>query len=255
MNPLFNQSLEKGLSVLSIFTAKHRSMTIAEVGKYCEMNKSSAQRMVYTLEQLGFLEKHPKTRRYQLTVKALSLGFNYLSTNPLIDVANPFLSELTNITQETVCLTEPYNNEMVYIARFISAKFVPVHMPIGSRIPMYCTSAGRAYLSALEESDQTKILNSSPLEQHTAHTETNINKIQNMLAEAKQLGYAINKEELFLGDMALGSPIINSQGHPIAAVHIVAPNSRWTISEAKEKLAPSLIACARSLSNAVRAIN
>src|SRR3546814_6600135 len=57
--------------------------------------------MVFTLEQLGYLKKHVKTQRYHLTVQALELGFNYLSTNTLIDIANPFLAELSNITQET----------------------------------------------------------------------------------------------------------------------------------------------------------
>lgn len=255
MNPLFNQSLEKGLAVLCSFSGQKRSMTIGEVAEACSMNKSSAQRMVYTLEQLGYIEKHPRTRRYQLTVRALRPGFNYLFANTLIDVANPFLSELTNITQETTCLTEPDSTEMVYIARFISANFVPVHMPIGSRIPMYCTSAGRAYLSALPEAESTALLEQQNREQHTIHTQTDTATIQAMLHQARKHGYATNQEELFLGDMTLGAPVIGSNGKPVAAVHVVAPTSRWTLEEAKQKLAPALIACARSLSNAVRAMD
>src|SRR5690625_2387699 len=132
MNPLFNQSLEKGLAILCAFTVDRRLMTIGEIATACDMNRSSAQRMVYTLEQLGFIQRHPRSRRYQLTVKALQPGSDYLAANALIDVANPFLAELTNATRETTCLTEPYEGEMVYIARFISPRFIPVHMPIRS---------------------------------------------------------------------------------------------------------------------------
>ncbi|MCA3846656.1 MAG: helix-turn-helix domain-containing protein, partial [Burkholderia sp.] len=64
---LFNQSLEKGLNVLRAFSAKRRTMTLAEVADAAGMTKSSAQRMVYTLEKLGYIRKHPVTRRYQLT--------------------------------------------------------------------------------------------------------------------------------------------------------------------------------------------
>lgn len=255
MNPLFNQSLEKGLAVLCAFSAQHRTMTIGDIATACEISKSSAQRMVYTLEQLGYLQKHPQTRRYQLTVRTLRIGCNYLAANTLIDIANPFLSELTNVTQETVCLTEADGNEMVYVARLISAHFVPVHMPIGSRIPMYCTGAGRAYLSALPEAESTALLESATRVEHTIHTQTDLSTIQTMLAQTRRRGYAINKEELFLGDMTLGAPIIGSQGHPVAAIHVVAPTSRWSQAEAEEKLGPALIACARALSNAVRAMN
>ncbi|GAD20852.1 IclR family transcriptional regulator [Acidovorax sp. MR-S7] len=253
-NPLFNQSLEKGLAVLCAFSAQRRSMTLADVATAAGISKSSAQRMVFTLEQLGFVRKHPQTRRYQLTPRVMRIGFNYLAANPLIDLANPYLSELTNVTTETTCLTEPDGLDMVYVARFISAQFVPVHMPIGSRIPMYCTGSGRAWLSALPDAEALALLRASERVVHTRHTLTDEAAILAELGQARQRGYAINREELFLGDMTLGAPVIGSHGRPVAAVHIVAPTSRWTPEEAESRLGPALLACARSLSNSVRAL-
>lgn len=253
-NPLFNQSLEKGLAVLRSFNTSHRSMTIGEVGKATGMNRSSAQRLVYTLEQLGYLRKHSKTGRYQLTVRSLEIGFNYLSTHTLIDIANPFLSELSNFSGETVCLTEPDRLDMVYIARFVSSQHIPVHMPIGSRIPMYCSASGRAILSTMPEDKAFALLRASTLEKHTANTCTDIDQLMGSLQTTRQRGYAVNQEELFLGDMALASPIINSANEPVASVHIVVPTSRWTMHEAQQKLVPSLLACTRALNNSMRAI-
>jgi len=253
-NPLFNQSLEKGLAVLCDFSAQHRSMTLADVAAAAGINKSSAQRMVFTLEQLGYVRKHPQTRRYQLAPRVMRVGYNYLAANPVIDLANPYLSELTKITTETTCLTEPDGLEMVYVARFISAQFVPVHMPIGSRIPMYCTASGRAWLSALPDEEALALLRQSERTAHTRFTITDEAAILDELAQARQRGYAVNREELFLGDMTLGAPVIGSHGRPVAAVHIVAPTSRWTVEEAQARLGPGLLACARSLSNSVRAL-
>jgi IclR family pca regulon transcriptional regulator len=253
-NPLFNQSLEKGLAVLCAFSAQRRTMTLTEVAEQAGISKSSAQRMIFTLEQLGFVRKHPQTRRYQLTPQVMRVGYSYLTANPLIDLANPYLSELTNITTETSCLTEVDGLEMVYVARFISAQFVPVHMPIGSRIPMYCTASGRAYLSALPEEEALVLLRASDRVVHTRHTITDEVAILAELAQVRQRGYAVNREELFLGDMTLGAPVIGHQGRPVAAVHIVAPTSRWTLNEAEARLGPALVACARSLSNSVRAL-
>lgn len=254
-NPLFNQSLEKGLAVIRAFDTAHRSMTMGEVAQATGINRSSAQRMVYTLEQLGYLKKHPRTQRYHLAVRSLELGFNYLSTHTLIDIANPFLAELSNTTQETTCLTEPNGMEMVYIARFVSARYIPIHMPIGSRIPMYCTGSGRAILSVLPKDEVLGVLRGAPRVAHTMHTRTDEAELLDLLHEARRCGYAINQEELFLGDMTLAAPILNGAGQPVAAVHIVAPTSRWKLRDAMEKLAPALLACARSLNNSIRAMD
>ncbi|KJK25943.1 IclR family transcriptional regulator [Burkholderiaceae bacterium 16] len=253
-NLLFNQSLEKGLAVLRAFSAQHRTMTIADVADAAGINKSSAQRMVFTLEQLGYLRKHPQTRRYQLTPRVMEIGFNYLAANPLIEVANPFLSELTKVTTETSCLTEPDLLDMVYIARFVSAHFVPVHMPIGSRIPMYCTGSGRAYLSALPEDEARGMIERSARNVHTVHTRTEVDEIVAMLGDTRQRGYAVNCEELFLGDMTIAAPVIGGNGRPLGAIHLVAPTSRWTREEAERKLGPLLLQCARAVSSSARAM-
>src|SRR5450830_1655258 len=103
---LFNQSLEKGLAVLRAFDARRRTMTLAEVAEATAITKSSAQRMIYTLEALGYVKKHATTRRYQLTPKVMEIGYNYLEADTLVDVANPFLAELATTTGETTNMTE-----------------------------------------------------------------------------------------------------------------------------------------------------
>ena len=252
---LFNQSLEKGLAVLRAFSARRRTMTLADVAAATDITKSSAQRMVFTLEKLGYLRKHPKTRRYQLTPRVMEIGFNYLAANALIDVANPYLSELTKVTTETSCLTEPDGLDMVYVARFVSAQFVPVHMPIGSRIPMYCTASGRAFLSALPEDEARALIEASDRVAHTTHTLTEVEAILATLRQARLQGFATNAEELFLGDMTIAAPVLGSQGRPVASVHVVAPTSRWTLEEAVRKLAPTLLLCARSLTSSARSLD
>lgn len=254
-NGLFNQSIEKGLAVLRAFSAQHRSMNLAEIAQEAGINKSSAQRMVFTFEQLGYIRKHPATRRYQLTPKAMDIGFAYLAANALIEAANPFLAELATSTTETCNLTEPDGLEMVYVARFVSAQFVPVHMPIGSRIPMYCTASGRAWLSALPEAEALDYVQRSPRVAHTPRTLTGVDEIMAELRVAREKGYAINREELFLGDMTLASPVIGGHGRPVASVHVVAPTGRWTVDEAERRLAPALLQCARVVSGSARRID
>ncbi|AGZ34814.1 transcription regulator protein [Pseudomonas sp. VLB120] len=251
---LFNQSLEKGLAVLRAFNARRRTMNLAEVAEAAGINKSSAQRMIYTLEALGYVSKHPLSKRFQLTPEVMEIGYNYLAADTLVDVANPFLAELAQTTGETTNLTEPVRTDMLYVARFVGPKFIPIHLPIGSRIPMYCTASGRAYLSALEEDEVKALLARSELIRHTHLTRTSPEQILEAIAEVRRKGYAINSEELFLGDMAVAAPVRNSQGRPVASVHVVAPTSRWSVEDAERRLAPAALECARAISTSIRAL-
>ncbi|TLP73391.1 IclR family transcriptional regulator [Pseudomonas nitroreducens] len=253
-NSLFNQSLEKGLAVLRGFNASNRTMNLAEVAEAADITKSSAQRMIHTLEALGYVSKHPQTKRFQLTPQVMEIGYNYLAADTLVDVANPFLAELAQTTGETTNLTEPVRTDMLYVARFVGPKFIPIHLPIGSRIPMYCTASGRAFLSALSDDEVLELLQGSDLSSHTQYTRTSLEEILAEVAEIRRKGYAINSEELFLGDMAVAAPVRNSQGRPVASVHVVAPTSRWTREDAERRLAPAAIECARAISTSIRTL-
>ncbi|WP_224045550.1 IclR family transcriptional regulator [Paraburkholderia unamae] len=250
--PLFNQSLAKALSVIRAFSSRQRTMTLAEIAIVAQITRSSAQRIVFTLEALGYIRKHPQTRRFLLTPRALSIGCNYLEADPLVDCANPFLAALNAQCKESVALTEPDGLDMVYVSRFPSHEHVTIHVPVGKRVPMYCTGSGRAYLSARNDQESMEILKQSERKKYTPTTITDIGEILNMLEEAKARGYAYNNEELYIGDVTIASPIVNASGEAIAAVHVAAPGSRWTFAEASQKLAPLVLECARSISNAAR---
>ena len=248
---LFNQSLEKGLAVLRAFDAAHRTLTLAELATLTGMSKGSAQRTVHTLQQLGYVGKHPQTRRFQLLPRVIEIGFNYLAAHPLIRVANPYLSQLANASGETASLTEPVGLEMIYVAQLVTSKFIPVHTPVGMRIPMYCTSSGRAWLSTLPDAQVRQMLNDSDRLARTPATLTDVAVICERIAACRRVGYASNCEELFLGDMGIAAPILDSKGQAVGAVHLSPPTSRWTMDEAQKKLSPMVIECARAVSQSI----
>lgn len=250
-DPLFNQSLEKGLEVLRAFDAAHRTLTLAELADLTGMSKASAQRTVHTLQVLGYVGKHPQTRRFQLLPKVIELGFNYIAAHPLIRTAHPYLSQLANASGETATLSEAVGTDMVYVAQLLTTKFIPVLTPVGMRVPMYCTSIGRAWLSCLGDDEARALLASAPRPARTTATLTAVDEIMARVAECRRVGFATNCEELFLGDMGIGAPVVDSRGRPVAAVHIAPPTSRWTMEDAQRKLGPMVIECARAISQAM----
>lgn len=254
-SPLFNRSLEKGIAILQSFSAKRRTMTLAELADAAQISRASAQRSVHTLQAMGLVQKQPSTRRFQLTTKVMTVGCNYLEADALIDAANPFLAKLSSACNETTNLTEPDGLEMVYVARFPSHKQIPIHVPIGRHMPMYCTSAGRAFLSGLPETEVRAMLKASDRRQYTPHTCTEVAKLAELIRQARTRGFAFNNQEYYLGDVNVAAPVLSSGGRAIAAIHVSAPTSRWQIAEAMKKLGPMVIDCARAISNAARALD
>ena len=245
---LFNQSLEKGLAVLLAFNPLSETMNLADIAEKCGMSKSAAQRFAFTLEVLGYLRKDPVTKRYSLTAATLAVGYRYLLVNHTVERANPFLLDLNRACGETVNFSEPDDTDMVFVGRFPTNRTTPVHMPLGRRLPMYCTSSGRAYLSMLKVSERTALLEASDRVAYTRSTITEIPKLLALCADAAKRGYAYSASEYYLGDLNVAAAVLDVSGRPLGAVNISAPSTRWTLARVQSELAPLIIETARLIS-------
>jgi PcaR/PcaU/PobR family beta-ketoadipate pathway transcriptional regulator len=253
-DPLFNLSVAKAFAILAVFDGERRAMNLAEIAAALGMTKSSAQRCTHTLERLGYLRRESQGRRWILSPRVLSIAHAYFESHPLIDVATTHLLELNQACGESVNLSEPDGQDMVFIARFPSHKRFFVHMSIGRRLPMYCTASGRAYLSALPPPEAQRIVRSSSLRALTPQTVTEPRQILKLIAAAREGGYAWSDQECYRGDLTIAAPILGDDGRPVAAINISGPTSRWTLAELRAKLAPLLLETARAASGrAIRA--
>lgn len=248
LSQLFNQSLEKGLAVLRAFGPQNPTMNLAEIGAATGIGKSAAQRFAFTLEALGYLHKDPVSKRYSLTVATLELGYRYLLVDRLVERANPFLQDLHRACGETVNFSEPEGTDMVYVGRFPTTKTTSVHMPLGRRLPMYCTSSGRAYLGALGAAERERILRASELIAYTPQTQTDPVRIAQLCEEAAHRGFAHTDSEYYRGDLTVAAAVLDASGRPLGSVNISAPSTRWTMARVNRELAPMVIETARMIS-------
>src|ERR1700722_6503790 len=189
-DPLFNQSVEKAFAILEAFGGERRALNLGEGAASVGVTKSSAQRCTHTLERLGYLQRDLRVKRWVLTPRALNMAHSYLSGHPLIEQATTHLIDLNQASGESVSLSEPYETDMVFIARFPSHKRFFIHMPIGRRLPMFCTASGRAYLSGLPTAEVQKLLRRSPLKPYTPQTLTDPVEIIEQIEAAREAGYA-----------------------------------------------------------------
>lgn len=115
-------------------------------------------------------------------------------------------------------------------------------------MPIYASSCGRAYLSSLPKAQWQPMLERMERPALTRHTQTQIPHILEQLQRCCDKGYAVNCEELFLGDMGIAAPIRNSRQQVVGAVHVAPPVSRWSMEDAEATLAPLVVECARAIS-------
>lgn len=253
-SPLYVTALAKGLTVLSAFTTSKPAMNLLEIAEATGLNKSTVQRSVFTLERLGYIAKEGGAKGYRLTAKSLEIASNYLQTSELIDRGLPYLHELNRHTQESCNLLEPFGTEMVYVSRFASHKQISIHVPIGQRLPMYCTAAGRAYLAALPIEVASAYIANSQLKAFTANTVTDPAALLELLKRAKTEGYAFSNEEYYVGDIAIGACITNAEGKPLGSINVAVPFSRWRIEQVFTELGPQIVNAARAISTAARGL-
>jgi IclR family transcriptional regulator, pca regulon regulatory protein len=252
-DPLYNRTIEKAFAVLAAFSAERRVLGLAQIASAAGMTPGSAQRCIHTLLKLGYLKRHERFRGWALTPRTLGLGYPYLAGHPVIEQATPHLVDLNQACGESVSLSEPDGVEMVFIARFPSVKRFFIHMPVGRRLPMYCTASGRALLAALPADEARDILEKSALRSFTPHTLTEIPRILEIVAAARELGYAWACQECYLGDLTLGAAIRGAGDRPIAAINVSGPTSRWSIEDMREHIAPLLLQTARAATGSVAA--
>jgi IclR family pca regulon transcriptional regulator len=212
---LFITSLARGLQLLTAFRENRSSMKLAELALAANMSKSATQRFAHTLVALGYLRKNDVNKEYSLAPRSLEVGLRYLQTSQFIRITNPYLHSLNRACQETCSLAELDGLDMVYVSRFPAQKEMFVNMPIGMRVPVYCTASGRALLSRLAPERASELLAACTRVAYTTETITDLRRLEELLAEARSNGFAWANGEYYNGDLNISAAILTPNGNPI----------------------------------------
>ncbi|WP_250973107.1 IclR family transcriptional regulator [Agrobacterium rosae] len=245
---LFIGSAAKVFQVLHAFDGPNKQMPLSAIALTAGLDRSATQRVVYTLEQLGYLRRVNDTRDYSLTSKVMQFGFNYLKNNDVVGKAAPYLLEISKEIGETVSLHELDESEIVYVGRFPGRHLINVDIMVGTRLPAVITAGGTAILSRSTDDVVENVLKKKfrPL---TVHSEVDVSRLRNRIRQARDSGYAIIANETVLGDISVASCITDERGVAVAGVSISVPASRWSMEEVEDKLATTIRLAATSLSH------
>lgn len=246
-SPLYVGSMEKGMKVLMAFQG-HPLLRLKDVVCITGLDKSAAQRFVFTLTALGYLLQDSISKCYTLTPKILRLAHGLFAHSPLVQRAMPYLLACGQKAGETVSISILDETEMVYIARVPGPHRLDVYYSVGDRYPVYCTGGGLAFLSALSPDRVSDILDRIELVRLTQNTMTDREALMTRLAAEHERGYAISNEEMILGSMSVAAPVLDPAEVPVAIVSISAPIARWSLDEVERQLVPLVMETTREIS-------
>jgi IclR family pca regulon transcriptional regulator len=240
----FVQSLERGLTVIRAFDAENPELTLSDVARITGLTRAAARRFLITLVQLGYMRTDG--RLFALRPKVLELGFSYLSSLGLPDVAGPHLEKLAAEVHESCSVSVLDGPDIVYVARVPTKRIMKVMIDIGTRFPAHAASMGRVMLSGQDEAWLDEYLRTTALTALTERTITDPAELKAELARIREQGWAIVDEELERGLRSVAAPIHDAKGKVMAAVNISTHVSR-SLDSVEIELLPPLLATAAAI--------
>jgi len=145
----FSAALTRGLHILRAFTADDTSLGNQDFIERTGLPKATISRLTYTLVGLGYLTYDESLGRYSIGPATVSLGYSALSSSPVVHVARPLMQELADDTGAAAALGTRDGTEMVYLANCRSMSPVSLRLNVGSRLPIWRTAMGLAYLAEM----------------------------------------------------------------------------------------------------------
>ncbi len=244
------QSFARGLAVIRSFNASAPSQTLADVARSAGLTRAGARRILLTLAQLGYVEA--EGRQFRLTPRILDLGFAYLSSLPLWNLAEPVMEALVAQVKESCSAAVLDGHDIVYVLRVPTHQIMSINLGTGSRLPAHCTSMGRVLLAGLPPDECRARLLAAPRQAHTARTLTDVDTLVRTIADVRQQGWCLVDQELEDGLVSLAAPIVDRAGRTIAALNISGQTNRTPPALMQERLLPQLRNAAQQISHLLR---
>lgn len=245
------QSFARGLEVIRSFSARAPEQTLSEVAAATGLTRAGARRILLTLQTLGYVRSDGKY--YALTPRILDLGFAYLSSTPLWNLAEPAMEALVDEVKESCSAAVLEGLDVVYVLRVHTHKIMSTNLGVGSRLPAFWTSMGRVLLAALPPDELRALMARREQRAFTRHTLTGDDELYAEIARVREQGWALLNQELEEGLISIAAPIRNARGQTVAALNISGQANRTSEQMMREGLLPQLLAATRHISQLLSA--
>ncbi len=235
------QAVSHALDLLEQFHGEVDELGVTELSKRLKLHKNNVFRLLATLESRNYIEQNKVTENYRLGLKTLELGQTFIKQMGLLRQAKPVLEALVESCNETTYVSILKEFNIVYLDVVETAMTVRVVPRVGSRLPAYCTAAGKIQVAYMGDEELETYLPPKELKSYTQNTITDRDVLKKQLKLIAEQGYAYDNEELDIGVKCVSAPIRDYTRRIIGAVSISGPSMRFSDERIKNELVPLVL--------------
>ena len=217
------QSVDRAAALLKAVANSSRPLSLVELAAQCGLNRSTAWRLLATLDSQGLVERDPATQRYSIGYAIFQIAAAG-DHDALVRRAHPALQQLANDTGETANLAVAKRFHLVYVHQVEAPQIMSPNW-LGRSVALHATSSGKAFLAWLPK-EERRVLLQEKLERFTATTVTDRRRLEQELEEVRQNGFSTCVGELEDTLYGASAPVLNERERPVAIVSVWGPQHR-----------------------------
>jgi DNA-binding IclR family transcriptional regulator len=245
--------LERTLGILELLSQHGEGLELAAIADGLNIPRSGTHRLLADLVKCGYVRQTRDHGDYMLTTKLVSMGLSYLSNSGIVDIAQPLLNRLAEVSGELARLSVVDGERLTWVARAQGARQGLRYDPdMGSDARLSCSSSGWAWLSTLSDDEATACLARQGLGLPDAfgpNAPTSLQAVMEQVRLTRTRGYSVTVDTYSLGLSALGAPVGLAGQPALGVLTIAGPTVRFT-EERMHALAPELLSVAAQLAAA-----
>ncbi|MCY2990221.1 MAG: IclR family transcriptional regulator [Planctomycetota bacterium] len=221
-------SLERGMAILELLAREREGLGLVELAQALRIPNNGVFRVASALEQLGYLHRDPKSRKFLLTSRLLSVGLSTVHQHNIVERAYELLRQMRDELKEATALATLLREDAMGVVLATEDCAYPYgwRLQVGLRFELHSTGPGKVLLAFLPEHERRQLLERIELKRFTPHTITRRDKLEEELAAIREAGYGLDREEAVVGCHCVAAPVLNAQRYPVAAIWTCGPSER-----------------------------
>jgi IclR family KDG regulon transcriptional repressor len=243
------KTIKKSLDILDLFLKADNELSLDEVANLSGINKSTTRRIIICLMEYDFVKQSHKRGKYSLGMKFLDFSQSIKKNIPVVEIAEPYLTELSKKADETASLAVWNGRRAIICLSFEPNHPLKVSTNDGTMFDLHQTSLGKAILAGLAEA-KLNLLIGQDLHRYTPNTITDIDDLKRQLRNIRREGVAVDDEEGYAGVRGIACAFRNEENLVAGAVTILGPTVRLTRQKVME-YSPLVKNCASGISKAL----
>jgi DNA-binding IclR family transcriptional regulator len=244
-------ALRRGMALLRLFTRDRRVLTLPEIIRELGVSRATGFRLAHTLEADGYLQRAPHSNSFQLGLNVLSLGFEYLGSMDLVEIARPILEDMRDSMGLSVHMGIRDGTDVVYVISLPSQHRLRTNVSVGTRSPAHSNSIGRATLFDVGFEELRKLYRGVKLQRFSEQTPTTVETLYGRLEDEKHKGYVSWRSANVPGIATVSAPVRDQSGRIVAGINISDYESLPTMQDQEGRVKDEVVRAAAAISQSL----